>query len=49
MPFGVSKGKGPSFFFALVIFFFQKISIALQRMQASSILSQAVIVGSATS
>jgi hypothetical protein len=35
--------------FVLVIFFCQKVSITLQRMQASSILSQAIVVSLAIS
>jgi hypothetical protein len=43
--------KGPKGLplFILVTFLWQKISITLQRLQASSILSQAIAVGLATS
>jgi hypothetical protein len=44
----LKKPKGPPLF-VLVIFFCQKISIMLQRMQASSIWSQAIARGLATS
>jgi hypothetical protein len=43
------KGIKGSHLFILVIFFHQKISIALQRIQASSILSQAIVIGLVTS
>jgi hypothetical protein len=40
------KGSHP---FTLVTFFRQKVSITLQRIQASSILSQAIVIGLVTS
>jgi len=43
------KGTKRFYLYALVIFLHQKVSITLQMMQASSILSQAIIVGLITS
>jgi len=43
------KGTKRLYLYALVVFLHQKVSITLQMMQASSILSQAIIVGLITS
>jgi hypothetical protein len=48
MPFGASKGQRVIIFY-FGFFFGQKVSIILQRMQASSILNRVVVVGLATS
>jgi len=48
MPCGLQGTKGP-LPFVFVTFLCKKISITLQRMQASSILSQVVAVGLANS
>jgi hypothetical protein len=45
----VKRLDGPPFFFVLVTFLYKKTSITWQRMQASSILSQVVVVDLATS
>ncbi len=44
-----SEGTKGLYFSTLVIFFHQKVSITLQRMQASSILSRMVAMGLVTS
>ncbi len=48
MPFEVSKGQKTLLFFVLVVFFHQKISIVLQRVQ-SSILNWPIMASLATS
>jgi hypothetical protein len=45
MPFGAPKGQTGSFFLSWLFFFVKKFSIMLQRMQASTIISWAIVVG----